>query len=132
MRLAAEARAGAQQPGKCAHGTGHQGRAPVGKARERLRRAQARQEVAAPIARVLTLRVLARSRAHEVMRGEPVARLGTVRDGLLRAEHEEYWEIVDRGQRVFEYLPPEHRDCLMRFFAWLEEPSGPAVSPTAH
>lgn len=65
------------------------------------------------------------------LRGEPVARLGTVRDGLLRAEHEEYWEIVDRGQRVFEYLPPEHRDCLRRFFAWLEEPSGPAVSPTA-
>ena len=62
---------------------------------------------------------------------EPVGRLRTVRDELLLIEHEEFWEIVDRGHRVFEYVPPEERECLRRFFAWLNEPSDSDVSPTA-
>lgn len=65
------------------------------------------------------------------LRVEPVARLCAVRDELLLAEHKEYWEIVDRDHNVFEYLTPEHRECLKQFFAWLDEPPAGAVSPAA-
>lgn len=62
---------------------------------------------------------------------EPAGQLRTVRDALMRIEHDEFWEVVDRGNRDFEYLPPGHRECLRQFFAGLDDPSAPAVSPAS-
>jgi hypothetical protein len=62
---------------------------------------------------------------------EPADRLRSVRDELLLADHKEYWEIVDRGHEVFDYLPPEQLKHLRLFFAWIEEPAAPAGPATA-
>jgi hypothetical protein len=53
------------------------------------------------------------------MNGEPPERMLTISRELGAIEHKEFWEIIDRG-RNFEYLPPEQRACLPRFFAWLD------------
>ena len=52
---------------------------------------------------------------------EPVDRLRTARDEMLRVEHEEFWEIVDRGYRDFDYVPPEHREHLRQLFGALDQ-----------
>ena len=53
------------------------------------------------------------------MAGEDPQRLASIRDELLRVESPEYWEIIDRGAN-FDYLPPERKAMLQRFFGWFE------------
>ncbi len=53
------------------------------------------------------------------MRGEPADRLGQIRDGLMRVETKDFWEIIDRG-RNFEYMPPAQRAQMDTFFSWLD------------
>jgi Predicted membrane protein (DUF2254) len=62
------------------------------------------------------------------MGGEPRERLAMLSRELGTVESKEFWEIIDRG-RNFEYLPPEQRACLPRFFAWLD--IGPEAQPPA-
>ena len=50
---------------------------------------------------------------------EPSARLDQVRSSLETVTSKDFWEIIDRG-RNFEYMPPEQRAQLPKFFAWLE------------
>lgn len=54
----------------------------------------------------------------EDMREEPVDRLARIRASLEGVTTKDFWEIIDRG-RNFEYMPDEQRQCLARFFAWL-------------
>ena len=59
------------------------------------------------------------------MRNEPQDRLLIIQRQLGTVESKEFWEIIDRG-RNFEYMRPEHRDCLDTFFSWLRiEASAP-------
>lgn len=53
------------------------------------------------------------------MLAEPADLLHSIRDELARVESKNFWENVDRG-RNFEYMPPEHREQLEKFFGWLE------------
>jgi hypothetical protein len=59
----------------------------------------------------------ARSIAND-MRDEPYERLLIIRRQLAAVESKEFWEIIDRG-RNFEYMPPEQRAHLDKFFEWL-------------
>ncbi len=52
------------------------------------------------------------------MAQEPRARLEQVRSSLETVTSKDFWEIIDRG-RNFEYMPPEQRATLPKFFAWL-------------
>ncbi|MBX7195042.1 MAG: DUF2254 domain-containing protein [Sandaracinaceae bacterium] len=52
------------------------------------------------------------------MAQEPKARLEQVRSSLETVTSKDFWEIIDRG-RNFEYMPPEQRQTLAHFFAWL-------------
>lgn len=52
------------------------------------------------------------------MAQEPRARLAQVRSALETVTSKDFWEIIDRG-RNFEYMPPEQRAMLPRFFGWL-------------
>ena len=56
-------------------------------------------------------------RVHHDMAGESPQRLASIHDELMRVESPEYWEIVDRGVN-FDYLPPERKAMLARFFGW--------------
>ncbi len=56
-------------------------------------------------------------RIFDDMRGENPERLRSIRAELERVEAAEYWEVSDRGIN-FEWLPPERRVCLDRFYAW--------------
>ena len=56
----------------------------------------------------------------EDMALEPSARLDQVRTSLETVTSKDFWEIIDRG-RNFEYMPPEQRMQLPKFFAWLEK-----------
>ena len=51
---------------------------------------------------------------------EPSARLEQVRASLETVTSKDFWEIIDRG-RNFEYMPPEQRTQLPKFFTWLEK-----------
>jgi hypothetical protein len=51
------------------------------------------------------------------MKGERAERLASIRDELLGVRSSEFWEISDRGVN-FDYLPPERRRELVRFFEW--------------
>jgi len=51
---------------------------------------------------------------------EPPARLAQVRASLETVTSKDFWEIIDRG-RNFEYMPPEQRSQLPKFFTWLEK-----------
>ena len=53
------------------------------------------------------------------MKDEPYERLFTIRQQLETVTSKDFWEIIDRG-RNFEYMPPEQRECLERFFGWLD------------
>jgi uncharacterized membrane protein len=78
----------------------------------------------------------------EDMKGERAERLASIRDELLGVRSAEFWEISDRGVN-FDYLPPERRRELLRFFEWFGDripaPRGsrlpseppPAQQPTA-
>ncbi len=52
---------------------------------------------------------------HDDMVREPRERLRAIRDELARVESKDFWEIIDRG-RNFEYLPPEQKEAMHRFF----------------
>ena len=52
------------------------------------------------------------------MSQEPKTRLEQVRSSLETVTSKDFWEIIDRG-RNFEYMPPEQRATLPRFFAAL-------------
>lgn len=54
------------------------------------------------------------------MSGEDPTRLAAIRDQLLAVDSKEFWEIIDRG-RNFEYMPPQHRAELPRFFTLIDE-----------
>ena len=56
----------------------------------------------------------ARSIAHD-MREEPDDRLASIRAQLESVETKDFWEIIDRGRNM-EYMPPEQRAYLKRFF----------------
>jgi hypothetical protein len=51
------------------------------------------------------------------MRDERPDRLRSIRAELLAVTTDEFWEINDRGA-VFEYLDPERRQLVHRFFEW--------------
>jgi hypothetical protein len=53
------------------------------------------------------------------METDPPERLAAIRDELARVETKDFWEIVDRG-RNFEFMPPEQKKAMNRFFAWFE------------
>jgi hypothetical protein len=62
-------------------------------------------------------RTIFRDMAHE-----PFDRLRSIRQELEGIESPEYWEIIDRGTN-FDYLEPQRKKMLARFFAWFDEPS---------
>lgn len=51
------------------------------------------------------------------MRDERPDRLRSIRAELLAVTSNEFWEINDRGA-VFEYIEPERRQLIHRFFEW--------------
>jgi len=53
------------------------------------------------------------------MAGEDHRRLRGMWQKLARLDDREFWEVNDRGVN-FEYLPPEQKAVLPRFFAWFE------------
>jgi hypothetical protein len=59
------------------------------------------------------------------MENEPVERLRSIRCSLESVTTKDFWEIIDRG-RNFEYMPPQQRAELAKFFAWLKVESVPA------
>ena len=59
----------------------------------------------------------ARAIAHD-MREESRERLVKIQRELGAVEGKEFWEIIDRGHN-FEYMPPQQRACLPKFFDWL-------------
>jgi hypothetical protein len=62
-------------------------------------------------------------RIFDDMRGEDPERLRSIRAELERVEAAEYWEVSDRGIN-FEWLPPERRLYLDRFYAWFGQAEG--------
>ncbi len=54
------------------------------------------------------------------MQGERWERIASIRAELEAVTEPEYWEVSDRGIN-FEWLPPERRAMLPRFFAWFED-----------
>ncbi|MCA9531974.1 MAG: DUF2254 domain-containing protein [Myxococcales bacterium] len=58
-------------------------------------------------------------RVYEDMAGEPRDRLASIRDELLHVESREFWEVSDRGVN-FDYLEPELKRELARFFRWFD------------
>jgi hypothetical protein len=61
------------------------------------------------------------------MSEEPAERLKLIRRQLENVANKDFWEITDRG-RNFEYMPPEQRACLARYFDWLNI-EGPQPEP---
>jgi hypothetical protein len=59
------------------------------------------------------------------MQDETEERLRTIRDQLERVKSKDFWEIIDRG-RNFEYMPPNQREQMEKFFGWLK------IEPAAH
>lgn len=55
------------------------------------------------------------------MRGERRERIASIRAELEAVTDQEYWEVSDRGIN-FEWLPPERRAELPRFFSWFDPP----------
>ncbi len=56
-------------------------------------------------------------RVFEDMREERRERLASIRDEILSVRSPEFWEVSDRGVH-FDYLPPERKQQLQRFFEW--------------
>ena len=56
------------------------------------------------------------------MREEPDDRLDSIRAQLESVEIKDFWEIIDRGRNL-EYMAPEQRAHLPRFFAMLDAAS---------
>ena len=55
------------------------------------------------------------------MRAEPPSRLASIRAELEAVVEAEFWEVSDRGTN-FEWLGPERRAQLDRYFGWLATP----------
>jgi hypothetical protein len=55
-------------------------------------------------------------RIYHDMEADPDERLLGIRDELMRVETKDFWEIIDRG-RNFDYLPPDQKAAMQRFFA---------------
>jgi hypothetical protein len=55
------------------------------------------------------------------MRHERPERLRSIHEELANVTSKDFWEIIDRGTN-FDYLPPERREALERFFAWETTP----------
>ena len=58
-------------------------------------------------------------RVADDMAGEDHRRLRGMWQKLVKLDDREFWEVNDRGVN-FEYLPPEQKAVLPRFFAWFE------------
>lgn len=58
----------------------------------------------------------------EDMAHEPPERLKAIRHELERVETKDFWEIIDRG-RNFEFMPPDQKLAMQRFFTWLNAPA---------
>lgn len=63
----------------------------------------------------------------EDMRHERPERLQSIREELERIETKDFWEVIDRGTN-FDYLPPERKAALARFFAWFGPGAGASGS----
>ncbi len=61
------------------------------------------------------------------MAHEPPERLKAIRHELERVETKDFWEIIDRG-RNFEFMPPEQKAAMERFFTWLNAPATARLS----
>jgi hypothetical protein len=61
------------------------------------------------------------------MEHESRERLLAIRQELERVTSKDFWEIIDRGRNL-EYLPPDQRDAMRRFFESLGVPA-PASRP---
>ncbi len=64
---------------------------------------------------------------YQDMEHDPPDRLAAIRNELERVETKDFWEIIDRG-RNFEYMPPEQKEAMRRFFAWFEGADSSALS----
>jgi hypothetical protein len=53
------------------------------------------------------------------MKDEPVVRLRSIRDELLRTTSKDFWEVIDRGHN-FDYLDEDRRKKLTEFFGWFD------------
>ncbi len=72
-------------------------------------------------------------RVFEDMREERRERLASIRDEILSVRSPEFWEVSDRGIH-FDYLPPERKRQLERFFEWFGDTLPPpriTVTPEA-
>jgi hypothetical protein len=68
-------------------------------------------------------------RIWEDMAHERPERLRSIHEELAGVESKDYWEIIDRGTN-FDYLPPERKEALERFFAWdTAAQAAPVVAP---
>jgi len=67
-------------------------------------------------------------RIYHDMEADPDERLLGIRDELMRVETKDFWEIIDRG-RNFDYLPPDQKAAMQRFFAWFRGVDSAAHSP---
>jgi len=56
-------------------------------------------------------------RIWEDMADERPERLRSIHEELAGVTSKDFWEIIDRGTN-FDYLPPERKEALERFFAW--------------
>lgn len=61
------------------------------------------------------------------MEHDPVERLKSIQEELERVETKDFWEIIDRG-RNFEFMPPEQKQAMRRFFGWFEGDDSEAPS----
>nr|WP_153822260.1 DUF2254 family protein [Polyangium spumosum] len=64
---------------------------------------------------------------HRDMRDERPHRLWSIKNEMLSVTSNEFWEINDRGV-VFEYIDPERRAHLHRFFEWFPQMDTPPRS----
>jgi hypothetical protein len=62
-------------------------------------------------------------RIFDDMRNELPARLASIREELAGITSKDFWEVSDRGGN-FDYVDPERRGMLDRFFGWFAPSSG--------
>jgi hypothetical protein len=57
------------------------------------------------------------------MEHERPERLASIRAEMLAVQNLDFWEVIDRGQN-FDYLEPQRKAQLERFFGWFAEKGG--------
>jgi hypothetical protein len=67
-------------------------------------------------------------RIHRDMRDERPDRLRSIKIEMLGVTTNEFWEINERGV-VFEYIEPDRRALLQRFFEWFPHLESPRPEP---